>query len=154
MTLQQPADPAFPKMERRNYLRGFGVFTRRTVLDMRSLVLLIVPSSFALATVKWGKETQKAYVSEAAATALVLYQVPPVCPKQACSLCTNSAVRLRVIVGKSGVVKAASRISGDLSLAGAATNAVTQWRCERYILNGSPVEFETRVTLTSWVCRT
>jgi protein TonB len=58
-------------------------------------------------------------------------------------------------VKKSGAVKQVSVVrAGDSRLAEAALHAVKQWRYNPYILNGSPVEYETRTTIKSWICRT
>lgn len=42
----------------------------------------------------------------------------------------------------------------DPKLAEAARDAVKRWRYDRYVLDGSPVEYETHTTLQSWTCAT
>jgi len=60
-----------------------------------------------------------------------------------------------LVVGRSGIVKQITVVrTPDPKLAEPARDAVEQWRYERYILNGSPVEYQTHTTLKSWRCAT
>jgi protein TonB len=93
-------------------------------------------------------------MSEDAGNNHIISRVQPVCPNDACSLCANAAVRLRLVVGTSGAVKEVTALGANPRLAEAAIRAVKQWRYERYVLNGRPVKYETRTTILSWLCRT
>jgi len=94
-------------------------------------------------------------VSEGAGNRRVTHRVKPICPDDACTLCKDAAVALYVVVGKGGTVKQVTAVqAGDSSVTEAAVSAVKQWRYERYILNGGPVEYVTRTTIKSWVCGT
>lgn len=93
-------------------------------------------------------------MTEEAGNRRVTRRVEPNCPDDACSLCKNAEVVLYVVVGKGGTVKQVTVVLGDSRLAEAALSAVKQWRYERYILNGGPVEYVTRTTIKSWVCGT
>jgi outer membrane biosynthesis protein TonB len=58
-------------------------------------------------------------------------------------------------VKKGGTVKRATVVrASDSRLAEAALNAVSQWRFGSYVLNGSPVEYETHTTIKTWNCGT
>ena len=62
-------------------------------------------------------------------------------------------MKVKLVVGKSGTVKQVTIVrTADLKLAEAAEHAVKQWRYEPYVLNGSPVEYETYITIKSWMC--
>jgi protein TonB len=56
-------------------------------------------------------------------------------------------VVVTALVGTDGRVKSAKATSGPLVLQNAATAAVRQWTYRPALLNGSPVESETRVEL-------
>jgi hypothetical protein len=77
--------------------------------------------------------------AEAAANRLITSRVQPMCPRDACSLCVNAAVRLTLLVNSSGTVRSITVLGGDLGLAEPVLDAVRQWRYEPYRLYGSPV---------------
>ena len=54
---------------------------------------------------------------------------------------------LRIVIDKAGAVQEVSAVSGDPILAQAASDAVKQWRYKPYLLDDSPAEIETQVTL-------
>jgi protein TonB len=54
---------------------------------------------------------------------------------------------LHATVDKAGQVKDVSVVSGHPMLSRAAMQAVKQWRYKPYLLNGKPVDAETRVTI-------
>jgi periplasmic protein TonB len=95
------------------------------------------------------------YISEGAGNRRITQRIQPICPDDSCTLCEHAEVILQLAVNKSGAVKQVSVVrAGDSRLAEAALHAVKQWRYSPYILNGSPVEYETRTTIKSWTCRT
>ena len=121
---------------------------------MRGLVLTILLSSLALGDLEQ-RADDRLHLSEAAGNRLVKYRVVPRCPDDSCTRCENAEVNLKLVVGKSGTVKQITVVrTPNLKLAEAARNAVKQWHYERYFLNGSPVEYETHTTITSWICGT
>ena len=121
---------------------------------MRILVLAIVLSSLALGDLEQKTENY-VHLSEAAGDRLVAYRVQPICPNDGCARCRDAEVVLKVVVKRSGTVKRVTVVrAADSRLAEAARNAVQQWRYERYMLNGSPVEYETHTTIKSWSCGT
>lgn len=122
--------------------------------QMRALVLTILLGSLALGDLR-EKGENRLQVTEGAGNRRVTHRVEPICPDDACTLCKDADVALYVAVGKSGAVKQVTVVRArDSRLAEAAVSAIKQWRYERYILNGSPVEYVTRTTIKSWMCGT
>lgn len=121
---------------------------------MRGLVLLILLSSLLLGDLKQQSE-HRLQMSEAAGNAHIKYRVEPRCPDDSCTECGDAEVNLKLVVAKSGGVKQISVVrTPNPKLGEAARNAVKQWRYDRYLLNGSPVEYETYTTIRSWRCGT
>jgi len=56
-------------------------------------------------------------------------------------------VVLSVLVDTDGMVEQVHVVSGEPQLAGAAEDAVRQWRFQPYLSHGQAAEFETRVTV-------
>jgi periplasmic protein TonB len=54
---------------------------------------------------------------------------------------------LEVRIGRDGAVQNVKLVSGQPSLANAATAAVKQWRFRPQMVQGQPVEMQTRITL-------
>ncbi len=54
-------------------------------------------------------------------------------------------VTVAVLVGYDGTVRGTSTVSGDPVLAAVAANAIKQWQYRPYIINGEPVQVESRV---------
>jgi TonB family protein len=121
---------------------------------MRALVLTILLGSLALGDLGQ-KGENRLQMAEGAGNRRVTHRVEPICPDDACMLCKDAEVVLSVVVGKGGTVKQVTVVlAGDSRLAEAALSAVKQWRYERYILNSSPVEYVTRTTIKTWMCKT
>jgi len=59
----------------------------------------------------------------------------------------QGTVELRAIIGADGAVRDVETLSGNPLLAMAAKVAVQQWRYRPTLLNGEPVEVETRITV-------
>jgi TonB family protein len=121
---------------------------------MRVLVLAVLFGSLALSDSRLSVPN-RVYLSEGAGNRLVKYRVQPSCPYDSCTRCGYAEVVLKLVVRKSGTVKQITVVRArDSRLAEAALDAVKQWRYERYMLNGSPVEYETHTTVKSWMCGT
>jgi len=86
-------------------------------------------------------------VPEEVSRALVVNRVEPVYPAQALSQRLEGPVVLQVWVARDGAVHDVKLIRGNFALARAAFDAVRQWRFKSYAPNGTPVDFETVVTL-------
>jgi len=78
----------------------------------------------------------------------LVQRVEPEYPDSARERHIQGPVVLEALVGKDGVVEKLSMISGDTQLAAAATDAVRQWRFKPFLRDGSPEEFQTRITVS------
>ncbi len=90
---------------------------------------------------------ERARVSEGVQVALLVHRVQPVYPTLALQARTEGVVRLRAIIGRDGSVWELELMDGNPILAKAALEAVAQWRYRPTLLNGQPVEVETRITV-------
>jgi TonB family protein len=86
-------------------------------------------------------------VSQGVSQGLLLKKVSPVYPPSALRLRTEGSVQLMATISKSGNISAVKILSGDAQLAHAAAEAVKQWKYKPYLLNGSPVEIQTQITV-------
>ena len=77
----------------------------------------------------------------------LIYKPQPIYPGPARSMRVQGAVVLRAIISKAGTIENLEALSGHPLLIPAAIEAVKQWRYRPYVLNGEPVEVETRVTV-------
>src|SRR5258708_1111141 len=59
----------------------------------------------------------------------------------------EGAVQLMATISRDGDISAVKVLSGEPQLARAAVDAVKQWKYKPYLLNGSPVEIQTQVTI-------
>ena len=59
----------------------------------------------------------------------------------------EGAVQLLATISKNGDITTVKVISGEPQLTRAAADAVKQWKYKPYLLNGSPVEIQTQVTI-------
>jgi TonB family protein len=74
-------------------------------------------------------------------------KVDPIYPPLAKQARIQAVVVLKVVISKSGDVENIQLVSGHPMLAPAAIEAVKQWKYTPYLLNGDPVEVETKVTV-------
>lgn len=86
-------------------------------------------------------------VSKGVSQGLLIKQVQPKYPSSALRLRTEGGVELLATISKNGNISAVKIISGDKELAHAAADAVKQWKYKPYLLNGSPVEIQTQITV-------
>ncbi len=86
-------------------------------------------------------------VSEGVEEGLILNKVKPIYPPLARQARIQGTVILKVLINKSGDVENMQLFSGHPLLAQAALDAVKRWKYKPYLLNGAPVEVETRVTV-------
>lgn len=87
-------------------------------------------------------------VSEEVADERLLTRVEPDYPESARKERLQGTVVLDVRVDSRGAVKGLSRVSGDPQLSLLAAAAVRQWKFLPLVRNGSPVSFESQVTLS------
>jgi TonB family protein len=86
-------------------------------------------------------------VSEASTSPLLIQKVAPKYPDVAAKTGIQGTVVLVIVIDTGGTVKEVSVVSGDPTLAQAASDAVRHWRYKPYTLDGSPIEIETQVSL-------
>jgi protein TonB len=84
-------------------------------------------------------------VSSGVSQGLLVSKVAPQYPPDAREQGIQGVVTLHVNIDREGNVVDIQPISGDPSLAVAATDAVRQWKYRPYLLNGEPVEVDTQV---------
>ena len=77
----------------------------------------------------------------------LIYKPQPLYPPIARAGRIQGEVVLRAIISKSGTIENLEAMSGHPLLIPAAVEAVKRWRYRPYVLNGEPVEVETRVTV-------
>lgn len=77
----------------------------------------------------------------------LIYRVQPVYPPLARQARIQGTVQLRAIISKQGTIENLILESGHPMLAGAAIDAVRQWRYRPYLLNDDPIEIETEITV-------
>jgi len=77
----------------------------------------------------------------------LIFKVDPEYPASARSARLQGSVVLRAVVGTDGTVRQLHVISGNPLLVSAAMEAVKKWRYRPFLLNGSPVEGQTTVTV-------
>lgn len=92
--------------------------------------------------------TAKHRLISVSSEAHLITRVEPVYPHIALLLQKQGDVKLHAIIGKDGAIESLTVTAGDPLLAGAATEAVRQWRYRPYQLNGEPVEVETFITVS------
>jgi TonB family protein len=90
---------------------------------------------------------QRVRISQDFAQGLIQNKVAPVYPPLAKQARIQGTVNLRVQVSKTGDVEKEELISGHPMLASAAIEAVKQWKYKPYLLNGEPIDFETKVVV-------
>ncbi len=90
---------------------------------------------------------QRVRVSQGVMAGMVISKVPPVYPADAKAARIQGQVVLKVVIGTAGDVQSVDVLSGDSLLAGAAIDAVKQWKYRPYILNGTPETVETTATI-------
>lgn len=77
----------------------------------------------------------------------VIKRVAPVYPKEAREKAIEGTVELHAILAKDGTVKKLDVISGHSIFTQAAIDAAKQWQYSQTLLNGEPVEVDTKITL-------
>jgi periplasmic protein TonB len=81
------------------------------------------------------------------AEANLVYDVPPEYPPEAGRARLEGPVVLMAVIGQDGSVKDVRVESGLPILARAAIDAVKQWRYKPYVIDGEPVEVDSRITI-------
>lgn len=77
----------------------------------------------------------------------LIHRVDPTYPQIARTARVEGSVVIAAVIGTDGSVQKLQVLSGNPLLVPAARDAVAQWRYRPYILNGSPIEVDTQVTV-------
>ncbi len=86
-------------------------------------------------------------VASRVAEANLIHDVPPQYPPEAGRARIEGTVVLMAMIGKDGSVEDVRVESGLPVLAQAAIDAVKQWRYKPYVIDGEPVEVDSRITI-------
>jgi len=108
-------------------------------------LILISLSSLAWAFPQ--ETTSPRDVSSAQMADQIVKKIAPVYPAEARRARIQGTVVLKVEISKSGDVEQIQLVSGHPMLAPAAIDSVKQWKYKPYLLNGDPIDVETRVTV-------
>ncbi|MGA8872109.1 MAG: TonB family protein [Candidatus Acidiferrales bacterium] len=92
-------------------------------------------------------------VASGVVEANLIHGVPPQYPPEAGRERIEGAVVLLAVIGTDGSVQEVQVESGLPILAQAAMEAVKQWRYRPYLLNGVPVEIDSRITINFTLSR-
>jgi protein TonB len=90
---------------------------------------------------------QRVRIATRVAEANLIHDVAPTYPPEAGRARIEGTVVLQAVIGKDGSVQDVQVESGLPILAQAAIDAVKQWRYRPYLLNGEPVEVDSRITI-------
>ena len=82
----------------------------------------------------------------------LLSKVDPVYPKEATAAHTEGTVVLDAVISKTGEVVRLKVISGDQIFRASAEEAVIQWKFKPYLVDGSPAQVETYITMRYRCC--
>lgn len=81
----------------------------------------------------------------------IIRKVQPVYPAMARTVRVQGPVTLEALIGRDGGIEHLKAVSGHPLLITAAMDAVQQWRYRPYLLNGSPVEVQTTITVNFYL---
>ena len=126
---------------------------RRSPGGVLSEVLSSARSVPVLAKTPVPTPVKRMRVASRVAEANLIHDVAPQYPPEAGRARIEGAVVLMAVIGKDGSVQDVRVESGLPILAQAAIDAVKQWRYRPYLLNGEPVEVDSRITINFTLSR-
>ena len=103
------------------------------------------PSSAVSGTPTGDVAPKTVQVSPGVTTGMLIHQIAPVYPPDARRANIQGVIVLQALISKEGRITELKRITGPKELAGAAIDAVEQWRYRPYLLNGEPVAVRTQI---------
>jgi len=118
-----------------------------------SAMLNSAPSVPVLAKTPAPTPIERIRVASRVAEANLIHDVAPQYPPEAGRARIEGMVVLMAVIGKDGSVQDVRVESGLPLLAQAAIDAVKQWRYRPYLLNGEPVEVDSRITINFTLSR-
>jgi TonB family protein len=78
---------------------------------------------------------------------LLIFKVAPTYPPSAKENHIQGQVVLHAVIGKDGILRELTALSGPAALIESSMDAVRQWRYKPYFLNGESVDVETQITV-------
>ena len=90
---------------------------------------------------------QRVRISQGVTKGLLIHRVEPAYPTLARAARVQGDVVLSAVIDVNGQITNLQLVSGHPMLVPAALEAVRQWRYKPYLLNGTPVEVETTITV-------
>lgn len=90
---------------------------------------------------------QRVRISQGVTKGLLIHRVEPTYPTLARAARVQGEVVLSAVIDTNGQITNLQLVSGHPMLVPAALEAVRQWRYKPYLLNGTPVEVETTITV-------
>ena len=78
---------------------------------------------------------------------MLVHRVDPIYPQLAKTLHRAGQVHIKAVISMEGKIESLQVLDGDPLLIQSALEAVRQWRYKPTLLNGSPVEVETVITV-------
>ena len=139
------------------YLRDTCIVLGMKRVGMVALILMCVAYGFATqnpspspTTNRYQKSSRpsRLRVSSGVMAGLMIRHVDPVYPAEAKKKQISGDVLLKILINKEGHVVDAVIVKGGPMLAGAAVEAVKQWRFQPYFLDGEPIEVETTAVVS------
>jgi protein TonB len=112
-----------------------------------SAMLNSAPSVPVLAKSPEPTPVKRIRVASRVVEANLIHDVPPQYPPEAGRARLEGPVVLMAVIGQDGSVKDVRVESGLPILAQAAIDAVKQWRYKPYLIDGEPVEVDSRITI-------
>ena len=109
--------------------------------------MLSAPSVPVLAKSPVPTPVKRIRVASRVVEANLIHDVPPQYPPEAGRARVEGSVVLMALIGQDGSVKDVRVESGLPILAQAALDAVKQWRYKPYLIDGEPVEVDSRITI-------
>jgi TonB family protein len=86
-------------------------------------------------------------IGDRVAAATLIHQVAPVYPTKAKKQHIAGTVLLHAIITKDGTIRALEYVSGPPELKDSAIDAVKKWRYKPKMVNGEPVELDTKISV-------
>ena len=105
------------------------------------------PSIPVLAKAPAESPVKRTRIAARVAEANLIHDVPPQYPAEAGRSRIEGTVVLMAVIDKDGTVRDVRVESGLPILAQAAIDAVKQWRYKPYVIDGQPVEVDSRITI-------
>lgn len=112
-----------------------------------ALVVLALSAALGAQHTKSKDEGASLNLAESAADSRNIYKIAPEYPDIARRGHIEGPVSVRIFVNTGGVVEKMTPLKGNPFLLIAAMNAVQKWRYRPYLINGTPVEFQSIVTV-------